>query len=139
MKIDLTPHLKHYVAEKVKDGRYGNPSDVVREALRQMERREDSGANPELRRLLRAGLRAPLRRWKADEMSRRLKGLWPKHAGTRRHDPLRARPRYSDPCPLASAAFGLPTSQTITPIKTPWARPETNHFTARSPGNGCTV
>lgn len=72
VKITLTPHLKQYVAEKVKDGRYGNSSDVVRDALRQMERREHSGASPELRRLLRAGLRSPLRRWTEAEMSRRL-------------------------------------------------------------------
>lgn len=40
MNVDLTPYLKQYVEGKVKDGRYNNVSEVVREALRLMEARD---------------------------------------------------------------------------------------------------
>lgn len=38
--VNLTEELDRFVAEKVETGRYGNASDVVRAALRSLEREE---------------------------------------------------------------------------------------------------
>ena len=38
MKISLTPHLEKYVQSKVKSGGYCDASEVVRDALRLLER-----------------------------------------------------------------------------------------------------
>ena len=40
MNVSLTPELEQFVANKVKSGRYTSASEVVREALRLLEERE---------------------------------------------------------------------------------------------------
>jgi antitoxin ParD1/3/4 len=42
MNVSLTPQLEKYVAGKVKAGMYQTASEVVREALRALQAREDS-------------------------------------------------------------------------------------------------
>jgi antitoxin ParD1/3/4 len=41
MNVDLTPELEEFVQSKVKSGRYNSSSEVVREALRILERRDE--------------------------------------------------------------------------------------------------
>ena len=41
MNVSLTPHLEELIQEKVASGRYGNASEVVREALRLLEERDE--------------------------------------------------------------------------------------------------
>jgi antitoxin ParD1/3/4 len=41
MNVHLTPELEQMVQEKVKSGRYNSASEVVREALRLMEQRDE--------------------------------------------------------------------------------------------------
>ena len=40
MNVNLTPRLRSFVEQKVNSGRYNNVSEVVREALRLMEERD---------------------------------------------------------------------------------------------------
>ena len=40
VNVNLTPYLEQYVEGKLASGRYNNVSEVVREALRQMEERD---------------------------------------------------------------------------------------------------
>lgn len=40
MHISLTPELKKIVKDKVESGMYGNASEVIRDAIRQMNRYE---------------------------------------------------------------------------------------------------
>ena len=40
MNVSLTPKLEELIQQKVASGRYGNASEVVREALRLMEERD---------------------------------------------------------------------------------------------------
>lgn len=42
MNVSLTPELEKFVAAKVESGRYTSASEVVREALRLLEREEKS-------------------------------------------------------------------------------------------------
>ncbi len=42
MNVSLTPELEKFVAAKVESGRYTSASEVVREALRTLEREEKS-------------------------------------------------------------------------------------------------
>lgn len=42
MNVSLTPELEKFVATKVESGRYTSASEVVREALRLLEREEKS-------------------------------------------------------------------------------------------------
>jgi len=42
MNVSLTPELDRYITEKVTSGRYSSASEVVREALRLMEQRDQS-------------------------------------------------------------------------------------------------
>lgn len=42
MNVSLTPQLEKYVSGKVKAGMYQTASEVVREALRALQAREDS-------------------------------------------------------------------------------------------------
>jgi antitoxin ParD1/3/4 len=42
MNVSLTPELDKYVAEKVSSGRYTSASEVMREALRLLEERDQS-------------------------------------------------------------------------------------------------
>ncbi len=41
MNVSVTEHLAEYVRARVKSGRYNNASEVVREALRRMQRDDD--------------------------------------------------------------------------------------------------
>jgi antitoxin ParD1/3/4 len=41
MHVDLTPELEELVQSKVKSGRYNSASEVVREALRILEQRDE--------------------------------------------------------------------------------------------------
>lgn len=42
MNVSLTPELEGYVHEKVQSGRYTSASEVVREALRMLQERDES-------------------------------------------------------------------------------------------------
>jgi antitoxin ParD1/3/4 len=42
MNVSLTPELEAYVARKVETGRYNSASEVVREALRLLEERDQT-------------------------------------------------------------------------------------------------
>lgn len=71
MNVSLTPELEQYIRRKVDSGLYGNASEVVREALRLLLRRESGQAGqsepappPPQREQIQAGLQAlekPLR------------------------------------------------------------------------------
>ncbi|HEY3781069.1 MAG TPA: type II toxin-antitoxin system ParD family antitoxin [Fimbriimonadaceae bacterium] len=41
MNVSLTPELDHYVLSKVQTGRYNSASEVLREALRLMQERDE--------------------------------------------------------------------------------------------------
>ena len=41
MNVSLTPQLEQFVQEKVESGRYTSASEVVREALRLLEKRDE--------------------------------------------------------------------------------------------------
>jgi putative addiction module CopG family antidote len=55
LTISLTPELKEIVQAKVRSGRYGNVSEVIREALRNWETGDES-EDPALEQLVDAGL-----------------------------------------------------------------------------------
>ena len=38
--LSLGPHWEHFIREEVSSGRYGSASEVVRDALRQLEERQ---------------------------------------------------------------------------------------------------
>jgi antitoxin ParD1/3/4 len=61
MNVSLTKQLNRYVAEKIAGGRYGSASEVIREALRQMEERELREESVSLQAKISSGLRTPLR------------------------------------------------------------------------------
>jgi len=54
MNVSLTPELEQLVQSKVKTGRYNSASEVVREALRLMEERDQVKA--EIRKKIAAGV-----------------------------------------------------------------------------------
>ena len=56
MNVSLTPELENFVNSKVKNGRYNSASEVVREALRMLEERDNTRTefNDELGRRLAA-------------------------------------------------------------------------------------
>jgi antitoxin ParD1/3/4 len=58
MKVMLTEELKTFVKEKVRSGRYADESDVMRDALRALELREDF-ESPALEAALLEGVRSP--------------------------------------------------------------------------------
>ena len=60
MKITLTAELESFVKEKVRSGRYTDESDVMRDALRALELREDF-ESPALEAALLEGVRGPHR------------------------------------------------------------------------------
>ncbi len=73
LNINLTPHLEKLVRQKVHSGRYNTASEVVREALRLMERENEmhSLQLERLRRDIREGLDSgPARPWSVAEMKR---------------------------------------------------------------------
>jgi antitoxin ParD1/3/4 len=86
MNVSLTPELDKFVADKVASGRYTSASEVVREALRLLEREEKSREeqiadfNRELRRRIESADRGEyvtaedsLRRIRAKSAERRKK------------------------------------------------------------------
>jgi putative addiction module CopG family antidote len=60
MKIALTKELENYVHTKVKSGRYADPSEVVRDALRALEQRDDH-ESPALEAAILEGVNSPHR------------------------------------------------------------------------------
>ena len=73
LNINLTPELEKLVRQKVDSGRYNSASEVVREALRLMERENELYALrlERLRRDIREGMDSgPARPWDVAEMKR---------------------------------------------------------------------
>lgn len=60
MEVTLTEELKILVKEKVRSGRYTDESDVMRDALRALESRDDY-ESPALEAALLEGVRSPHR------------------------------------------------------------------------------
>ena len=60
MQVNLTKELEHFVKSKVQTGRYADESEVVREALRTLEGREDY-ESPALEAALLEGIHSPHR------------------------------------------------------------------------------
>ena len=60
MKVTLTKELRQFVTEKVRSGRYADASDVMRDALRTLELRDDF-VSPALEAALLEGVRSPHR------------------------------------------------------------------------------
>ena len=60
MNVSLTPELEQLVQSKVQTGRYNSASEVVREALRLMEERDQLKAmqKDEIRKKIAAGLQS---------------------------------------------------------------------------------
>jgi putative addiction module CopG family antidote len=58
MKVTLTEELETFVRKKVRTGRYVDESDVVRDALRALELRDDF-ESPALEAALLEGVRSP--------------------------------------------------------------------------------
>ncbi len=58
MEIVLTPELEEFVRSKVQSGRYADANDVVRDALRTLELRDDC-ESPALESALLEGVRSP--------------------------------------------------------------------------------
>lgn len=71
MNISLTPRLEAMIREKVESGLYNNSSEVVREALRLMERQD---RQEQLRAAIAVGLeefeRGELVEWTTDSLDR---------------------------------------------------------------------
>ena len=57
MEVMLTDHLEAFIQEKVRSGRYADASDVVRDALRTLEKQEFE--SPELEAEILKGLESP--------------------------------------------------------------------------------
>ena len=73
LNINLTPELEKLVRQKVDSGRYNSASEVIREALRLMERENQLYALrlERLRRDIREGLESgPVVPWDVTEMKR---------------------------------------------------------------------
>jgi putative addiction module CopG family antidote len=60
MKVVLTEELRTFVKEKVRSGLYADESDVMRDALRALELRDDF-ESPALESALLEGIRSPHR------------------------------------------------------------------------------
>lgn len=62
MNVSLTPKLEDFVKSKVKTGDYNNASEVVREALRLLQKEDDATHDRKvarLRRAIQAGIDSP--------------------------------------------------------------------------------
>ena len=73
MKITLTKELESLVKEKVLSGRYTDESDVVRDALRALEQRDDF-ESPALEAALLEGVRSGQRPYNKRSLDRIRKG-----------------------------------------------------------------
>jgi antitoxin ParD1/3/4 len=60
VKVTLTEELKSFVKEKIRSGGYADESDVMRDALRALELRDDY-ESPALEAALLEGVRSPHR------------------------------------------------------------------------------
>jgi len=69
MKVTLTTELETLVKEKVRSGRYVDESDVMRDALRALELRDDY-ESPALEAALLDGVRSPHRPFGAATLNR---------------------------------------------------------------------
>ena len=69
MEIALTKELETFIGERVRSGRYVDASEVVREALRALQLREEF-ESPELEAALLEGVRSPHRPYGADTLDR---------------------------------------------------------------------
>lgn len=67
--MTLTEELETFVREKVRSGRYADASDVMRDALRALELRDDQDS-PALEAALLEGVRAPHRPYGRDSLNR---------------------------------------------------------------------
>ena len=73
MNINLTPHLEQMVRHKVKSGLYTSASEVVREALRLMEEKDNlrQAQLEQLRQDIHQGMESgPARPWDAEQVKR---------------------------------------------------------------------
>lgn len=73
MKVTLTRELESLVMEKVRSGRYADESDVVRDALRALEQRDDF-ESAVLEAALLEGARSGQRQYSARTLDRIRKG-----------------------------------------------------------------
>lgn len=69
MEITLTGKLEELVKEKVRSGRYSDASDVMRDALRALEQRDDY-ESPALEAAVLEGVRSPHRPYGKDTLER---------------------------------------------------------------------
>jgi putative addiction module CopG family antidote len=69
MQVTLTKELERFVKTKVQGGRYADESEVVREALRALERRDDY-ESPALEAALIEGVRSPHRPYTKSTLGR---------------------------------------------------------------------
>lgn len=82
MNVSLTPRLEKYINRKVKQGKYQTASEVVREALRAMEERDE--ARDRLREELRPAYEASKRGEYSDLTFEELKAEGRRRLGARR-------------------------------------------------------
>lgn len=75
MNVSLTPELEKLVARKVKTGRYQTASEVIREALRALEERDQLAALrlQELRKEIQKGLQGRATPFDPEETKRELR------------------------------------------------------------------
>jgi antitoxin ParD1/3/4 len=64
--VTLGEHFNGFVGEMIESGRYGNTSEVLRDALRLMEAREQRVQN--VREMVLAGVKAPVSQRSMDEI-----------------------------------------------------------------------
>jgi antitoxin ParD1/3/4 len=69
MQVTLTKELESLVKEKVDSGRYADASDVMRDALRVLEQR-DNFESPALEAAVLEGVRSPHRPYGKDTLER---------------------------------------------------------------------
>ena len=69
MQVTLTKELEKLVADKVRSGRYTDESDVVRDALRVLEQRDDY-ESPALEAAILEGVRGPHRPFGKETLER---------------------------------------------------------------------
>lgn len=69
MQVTLTKELEKLVNEKVRSGRYADASDVMRDALRVLEQR-DEFESPALEAALLEGVRSPHRPYRKATLER---------------------------------------------------------------------
>ncbi len=69
MNVTLTKELETLVKEKVRSGRYSDASDVVRDALRVLEQRDDF-ESPALEAALLEGVQSPHRAYGSATLDR---------------------------------------------------------------------